>query len=332
MEFPLIQFLIDVVIMVTPLIFILMGELLLQRSGMVNFGLNGIVLFSSIISFIVYQNGSSIAFAFLVAIISGIVFSLILGLLNIYLALPILISGFVLALLGGNLAQFIGTEYIADIGTIFQPVSIPLLNKIPIFGPVFFEQNVWVYIAHLVVLGTWIWVYKSRFGKILIGLGDNPIALKRRGYRINQIRFLYLAFAGVMTGIGAFLYVFLVDLGWRGTVASFNGIGWFIFALLMIGTWQPGRTLIFAYLFAAMNVAVTYLQNTGVVLDFQVFNDAPQVIIVLLLALIFFRKQKWMITPIRKILSQELTFVKRVPQMISTQTQPLVQNSEIDEG
>ena len=90
--------------------------------------------------------------------------------------------------------------------------------------------------------------------------------------------------------------------------------------------------MIFAYLFAAMNVAVTYLQNTGVVLDFQVFNDAPQVIIVLLLALIFFRKQKWMITPIRKILSQELTFVKRVPQMISTQTQPLVQNSEIDEG
>ncbi len=310
MENPVVQFLYNSMIIVTPLLIVLMGELLLQRSGLVNLGLNGIILLSSVLSFIVFSQTGQLFLAFLVSILSGIVLSIILGFVNIQLKLPILITGFVIAILGQNLAKFLGIEFTNGIGVQLKAVNIPFLKSIPFLGEVFFQHSVWVYIAHLLVLGVWIWVFKSRFGKILIGLGDNPDGLYRRGYKTTHIRYFYLVISGIFTGTAGFVYTFLVDLGWRGTNASFDGMGWFVFALLMIGNWRPVRTMLFAYLYTFMSLGFQLFQASQTVFSVQAINLIPQAIIILLLATINLGKRSWMITPINKILSQEYTFIK----------------------
>ena len=312
MENPVIQFLYNSIIIVTPLLIVLMGELLLQRSGLVNLGLNGIILLSSILSFIVFVQTEQLILAFLVAGLTGVVLSSILGFVNIQLKLPILITGFVIAILGQNLAKFLGNEFISGVSVQFNAINIPFLKSIPFVGKLLFQHTAWVYIAHLLVLGVWIWVFKSRFGKILIGLGDNPDGLYRRGYKTTHIRYFYLIFGGFLTGTAGFIYTFLVDLGWRGSNSSFDGIGWFVFALLMIGNWRPGRTMLYAYLYTFMSLGLQLFQASQTVFSVPAINLIPQAIIILLLGMINIGKRSWMITPINKILSQEYTFIKSV--------------------
>ncbi len=305
------QILLETVLVVSPLLIVLMGELLLQRSGMVNLGLNGILLFSAVFGFFIYQKTSSIIVAFLASILIGIVFNLVLGFLNVKLKLPILSTGFVLAILGQNMAELLGDDLVFGVPTIFAPLQIPGLKDIPFLGPVFFNQNAWVFFAHLIVLGTWLWVFKSRQGKILIGLGDNADGLLRRGFRINNIRFAYLFVTGLLTGLAGFLYVFMVDVGWRGVYASYDGIGWFVIVLLMVGNWRPGKTLLFAYLYTLLSLALQLYQSSQTMFLVPAFNLIPQALIIIYLVLRNFGKRNWMITPIRKILSQEFTYIKR---------------------
>lgn len=316
------QFLFNSIVFVTPLLIVLMGELLLQRSGLVNLGLNGIILLSSILSFIIYFQTQNLTLAFLGAVLVGILFSIVLGFINIQLKLPILISGFAIAILGQNLARFIGNGYISTIGSQFDVIDIPLLKSIPFFGSVFFQHTAWVYAAHLLVLGTWIWVFKSRYGKVLIGLGDNPDGLYRRGYRTTHIRYAYLMISGLLAGTAAFIYMFSVDLGWRGSNASYDGIGWFVFALLMIGNWRPFRTMLFAYLYVFLSLGFQLMQASQTAFSVQAINLIPQAIIILLLAIIHIGERRWMITPINKILSQEYTFVRSLSDTISTSAIP----------
>ncbi|MAT41932.1 MAG: hypothetical protein CL609_06295 [Anaerolineaceae bacterium] len=327
MDNPIIQFLFDSIVFVTPLLIVLMGELLLQRSGLVNLGLNGIILLSSVLSFLVFSKTEQLILSFIVAILTGIVLSVILGFVHIQLKLPILITGFAIALFGQNLTRFLGNDIVLGIDVQFNPVNIPILKSIPFLGPVLFQHTAWVYAAHLLVLGVWIWVFKSRFGKILIGLGDNPDGLYRRGYKTTHIRYTYLIFGGLLTGSAGFVYTFLVDLGWRGTYASYDGIGWFVFALLMIGNWRPGRTMLFAYLYTFMFLGFQLFQSTQTVFSVQAINLIPQAIIILLLAIIHIGKRSWMITPINKILSQEYTFIKNLNEKIQI---PVVAESKIE--
>jgi simple sugar transport system permease protein len=179
-----------------------------------------------------------------------------------------------------------------------------------------------VYAAHLLVLGTWIWVFKSRYGKVLIGLGDNPDGLYRRGYRTTHIRYAYLMISGLLAGTAAFIYMFSVDLGWRGSNASYDGIGWFVFALLMIGNWRPFRTMLFAYLYVFLSLGFQLMQASQTAFSVQAINLIPQAIIILLLAIIHIGERRWMITPINKILSQEYTFVRSLSDTISTSAIP----------
>jgi simple sugar transport system permease protein len=167
-----------------------------------------------------------------------------------------------------------------------------------------------VYAAHFLVVVVWVWVFKSRYGKVLIGLGENPDGLYRRGYRTTLIRYFYLILGGLLTGIAGFIYVFTVEFGWRGATSNLVGIGWFVFALLMIGNWRPFQTMFYAYLYVFMGLALQLFQASQTIYTVQAFNLLPQGILILLLAVIHIGKRRWMITPINKILSQEYTFIR----------------------
>ena len=276
-----------------PLIFATLGETITERSGVINLSLNGLILLSAMGSFAVAVTFNSIILGFLAGILIGMIVSGVIAFTSITLKQSQVAVGFVLALLCRDLAYFLGNPYMGSPGPRLPAFSIPFLKNIPVIGTLFFKQDLITYLSFIAILTTFIWIFKTKPGLILQGIGERPAAAFVRGSNVNKSRYIYTLIGGALVGLAGPTYSLSIKAGWKGTISGLDGIGWIALALTIFGGWNPIRAAFGAYLF-------TFLQWLGLVLQpylpgipSQVLQVAPFPLMILTLLLVNIGNTEW---------------------------------------
>lgn len=274
----------------TPLIITALGELVTEKSGVLNLGAEGIMSMGAVAAFAVTLHTGSPLLGVLAGMGAGMAMSFIFAVAALTFLANQVASGLALSILGVGLAAFIGKPYESQALPSLAVLEIPLLHRIPVLGHVLFEHQALVYFSWI-LLGAVAWfLYRSRAGLVLRAVGEAPVAAHSVGYNVVRIRYLAVLFGGAMAGIGgAFLSVFHTPLWVEGMVA---GRGWISLALVVFATWRPLRVLVGAYLFGGAMIAQMFLQGSGVHLNLpsQALSALPYAATILVLVLISHNK------------------------------------------
>lgn len=276
----------DIVRNAAPLLIASQGELLTERAGVVNLSLDGTILLSAMAAFAVAFTTGSIALGILVAIIIGAIVALIVISTSVFLRVDQIAVGFVLTLLCADLSTFLGRDYANKPGQSVNIPSapIPILKDLPIVGKIFFQHNILIYFSLALVIFIWFWMYHTRYGLALRGLGERPQTAYVRGTPVQLWRFIYVGIGGALVGLAGATYSLSVKLGWNEGLTLGNG--WIALAIVIFGAWRPFRILMGAYLIVGLRSLALYLQNEQVLkLPVQIINLTPWIL--MLATLIF---------------------------------------------
>lgn len=286
MDQQLINTLSSIVANATPLVIAAIGETLTERVGVTNLSLNGSLVFSAMIGFVAaYTTGSAIV-GILAAMIASTLIALIIAVADIELKQDQVAVGFVLTLLGADLAQFLGVSYSRIPGPQILSTPLPVLSSIPVIGEIFFDQSVLVYISYILVFGAWYWMFRTRGGLALRAVGERPEAAFARGTNVNRLRYFYTALGGALVGLAGASYSLSVKAGWS-TPPSMDGDGWIALAIVIFGGWHPFRVVLGAYLFAGLRSLSSVIQRTpGVSVNVVLLNGVPWALMIITLLLV----------------------------------------------
>ncbi len=268
----------------SPLLTAALGEMLTERSGVVNLSLDGTMLLAGAISFIVGYHTGSVTLAFAAGAGVGATMALIVAFGSIVLRQDQIAIGFVLTLLGDSLSAFVGQSYTRIRGASVPHWPLPLLERIPILGPILFRHNAVVYGSVLLVVVTWWWLYRTQAGLRLRGTGERPVSAYVRGVHVRRLRVVYTALGGALVGCAGSMYSLAIQLGWAE--GHTRGMGWIALAIVIFGGWHPARIALGAYLFGALKAMVTYLQRTVPGAPVTLLNMAPWLLMIATLALV----------------------------------------------
>jgi len=249
----------------TPLIITALGELITEKSGVLNLGAEGIMSVGAIAAFAVAHDSGSTWAGVAAGMIAGAAMSFVFGILTLTLMANQVASGLALSIFGVGLSAFIGKSYESATMLAVPSIRIPLLADIPLLGPALFDQQSLVYLSWLLFAGVAWFLYRSRAGLVLRAVGESPTSAHSIGYTVIRIRYLATMFGGAMAGVGgAFLSVFYTPLWVEGMVA---GRGWIALALVVFATWRALRVLVGAYLFGGVMITQLFLQGSGAQID-----------------------------------------------------------------
>jgi simple sugar transport system permease protein len=248
----------SIVAAASPLVYAAIGETLAEKSGVVNLSLEGSIMLSAMTGFAVAYTSGQVLLGFVAAALVGALLAAIVTASSIVLRLNQIAVGFVLALLAIELSSFLGDPYVGQRGPSVPAWPIPLLSDIPFFGRVFFRHNLSVYGSYVAIAGAYLFIFKSRRGLELRGVGERPEAAFARGIPVNRMRYLYAILGGAMAGVAGAAFSLDVKLGWREGLTS--NYGWIALAIVIFGGWHPLRVALGAYLFGALQIAALKLQ------------------------------------------------------------------------
>lgn len=267
----------------TPLILAATGELIAEKSGVLNLGVEGMMLVGAVSGFITVVATANIYLGLLIAMLAGMGIALIHAFLAISIGANQVASGLALSIFGSGLSAFIGAEYIGKTITPLQPLGIPILKSIPIFGTLF-NQDILVYASILLIIFVWWFLYKTRSGLVLRSIGESPEAANKLGLKVYQVRYFAVMFGGAMAGLaGSYLSLAYTPL-WAENMTS--GKGWIAIALVAFATWKPTRILLGAYLFGGISAIQLTLQATGVNISPYLLSSLPYLTTILVLVII----------------------------------------------
>ena len=267
----------------TPIILAAIGELVVEKSGVLNLGVEGMMITGAICGFaIAVQTGSPIV-GFLAAAVGGALLSLIFGVLTQYLMSNQVATGLALTLFGLGLSSLLGQGYIGIKPPAIDKLNFGPLSDIPGIGPVLFNHDAMVYVALLLTLATWVVLKYTRAGLVLRAVGENHDAAHALGYKVIRIRLLAIMFGGAMAGMGgAYLSLIRVPQWTEGMTA---GAGWIALAIVVFGSWKPFRVLLGAYLFGGVTVLQLNLQAAGLAIPVEYLSMSPYLITILVLVI-----------------------------------------------
>lgn len=277
----LIAVLASIVLQASPLIIAVCGEILTERSGVVNLSLDGTMLMAAMTGFVVGMLTENVWLGFAAGAGIGMIFALIVAFGSIRLGQSQVAIGFVLALLGDDLSAFLGQNYTRMRGVSVPQQGIPILKDIPIIGPIFFDQDVVVYFAMTLIAVTWWWLNKTQPGLKLRGSGERPAAAFARGVAVNRQRYLYTILGGALVGIAGAAFSLDVKIGWSD--GHIRGMGWIALAIVIFGGWSPIRGAFGALLFGATKALATILQRAFPEVSVVAFNSIPWLLMILVL-------------------------------------------------
>ncbi len=270
----------------TPLIIVAIGELITERSGVLNLGAEGMMSVGAVAAFAAAHAGTGPWVAALVGMAAGCVLALLFGYITLTMQANQVASGLALAIFGVGLAAFFGKPYESAPLPAVPPLRIPGLADIPLIGPAFFNQQALVYVSWALVAWCAWFLDRSRRGLVLRAVGESPSAAHAVGYPVIAIRYAAVAFGGAMAGLGgAFLSVFYTPLWSEGMVA---GRGWIALALVVFATWRPLRVMVGAYLFGGVLVSQLFVQGSGLRIEIpsQWLSTLPYLATIVVLVLI----------------------------------------------
>jgi len=268
----------------TPLLLAAAGELVVERSGVLNLGVEGMMIMGAACGFAgAYLTGSTFVGA-LFGIAAGVALSCVFALLTLGMAVNQVAAGLALTILGVGLSGLIGAGFVGEKITPAPSLYIPYLTSIPLIGRIFFGQDMFVYFSVALVAAIWWFLYRTRAGLILRAVGDSHTSAHALGYPVLRIRFLAVLFGGACAGLGgAFLPLAYTPFFIPGMTA---GRGWICLALVVFSSWRPGRLVAGAYLFGAVTILQLHAQAFGLGIPSQLMTALPYLATVIVLVLI----------------------------------------------
>ena len=269
----------------TPLIFAGLGELVAERTGVINLGVEGMMLVGAIAGFAFAAHyEASVASALLVGALAGMFMSLIFAFFTLSLSTNQSACGLALTIFGIGISAFIGQNYVSMALPGLQNLNIPGLADIPWIGPVLFQQNYVVYLSIVAFLVIWWVLAKTRLGLLLKAVGESPESAHAMGYNVLAIRYCAVLFGGAMAGIGgAFLSTVYTPMWIENMVA---GRGWIAIALVVFATWKPTRLMLGAYLFGGVTILQFHAQALGLKVPNELLSALPYVATIVVLVII----------------------------------------------
>ncbi len=280
----LIRILASIVLQAAPLMIAVCGETITERAGVVNLSLDGTMLMSAMTGFVVGFKTDNVWLGFLAGAGVGALFALIVAFGSIRLRQSQVAVGFVLTLLGDDLSAFLGQNFTRIPGPVVKFMPIPVLKDIPILGPIFFDHDIVVYFAFVLVGLTWWWLFRTQPGLHLRGAGERPEAAFARGVNVNRVRYLYTLVGGALVGIAGAAYSLDIKVGWAE--GHTRGLGWIALAIVIFGGWSPIRGAFGALLFGATKALATVLQRTFPEVSVVAFNSIPWILMILVLLVV----------------------------------------------
>ena len=257
----------------TPILLAAIGELVVERAGVLNLGVEGMMITGAVCGFVVAVATGSPWLGFIGAAIGGALISLIFGFLTQILLSNQVATGLALTLFGLGLSALMGQGYIGIKAPSFPDWHIPLLGDIPVLGPIVFQHDPMVYVGLLIVAVVWAFLKYSRAGLILRAVGENHEAAHALGYHVIRVRMMAIMFGGACAGLGgAYLSLVRVPQWTEGMTA---GAGWIALAIVVFASWRPGRLLLGAYLFGGVTVLQLNLQAAGAAIAVEYLSMAP---------------------------------------------------------
>jgi general nucleoside transport system permease protein len=283
MEHLLTSLLSGMLIAATPLIYAALGELVAERSGVLNLGVEGMMLIGAVTAF-------GVAFAGYPAIVAAIagagaaaVAAAVFAVLALSLATNQYAAGLALTILGSGLSGLIGRHFGSSSITSIAKIHVPLLSDLPVAGPVF-NQDPMVYMAVLLAFVVWWFLHRTRWGLVVRIVGEAPHSAAALGYPVIRIRYLATLFGGAMAGLGgAYLSLAYTPI-WVEDMTA--GRGWIALALVVFATWRPWRLVLGAWLFGGVSVLQLFVQGFGVQLPSEVLSALPYVATIVVLVVI----------------------------------------------
>lgn len=272
----------------TPFLLAALGELIVERAGVLNLGLEGIMALGAVVAFIMVYHGGGHLAGFAVAAVAGAVLSLVFGFLALGLRANQVAAGLAVGILGQGLSSLIGNSYESLTITGLAKWAVPGLADLPVVGGLF-VQDIVVWLSLLATAAIWGMFRYSKLGLILRAVGENPHAARAIGYRVIAIRYGAVAFGGMMAGLaGAYAATVYTPLWADGMIA---GRGWIALALVVFGTWLTGRIFFGALLFGAVSLASLVAQTEGWAVPSQLLSSLPYIVTIVVLGIITSNKR-----------------------------------------
>jgi simple sugar transport system permease protein len=245
----------------TPLLLAALGELVVERAGVLNLGVEGMMLAGAVCGFAVMSITGYATLAVIVGALAGAVLALLFGILTLTLMSNQVATGLALTIFGIGLSALIGSGFVGSPVPPLPKLAIPGLTDLPFFGPVLFGHDALVYLSIAATFAVSWFLKRTRWGMIVRAVGESDISAHSIGYDVIQIRYLAVLFGGVMSGLGgAYLSLSYTPL-WVEEMTA--GRGWIALALVVFAAWRPWRCLIGAYLFGGVSILQLYAQAAG---------------------------------------------------------------------
>ena len=268
----------------TPVLLAAIGELVVEKTGVLNLGVEGMMIVGAVTGFIVAVETGSVTLAYLAGMAGGMVLSALFAILTQVLLSNQVATGLALTLFGIGLAALLGVGYPGSTPPRVPDIFPQALQDIPIAGPILFGHSAMIYLAVMLVATVWYVLRHTRTGLILRAVGESHDAAHALGYKVIRIRILAILFGGACAGLGgAFLSVARVQNWIEGMTV---GAGWIALALVVFASWKPWRVLFGAYLFGGISALQLRLQAAEVNVPVALLDSSPYVVTIIVLVLI----------------------------------------------
>lgn len=283
MEF-IIPTLLTIITAATPLLFAAIGEMVTEKSGILNLGVEGMMIMGAVVGFSTVHYTHSITLALLASLVTGAGMAAIFALLVMQFHASQVPTGLALTIFGIGLSALVGQGMIGIAYDGIPRIPIPVLSEIPVLGDLLFNQDFMVYLSLTIVFGVFFFLNKTRAGLILRAVGDSHNAAHAMGYSVIKIRLLATLFGGAMAGLGGSYLSLSYSPLWVEQMTA--GRGWIALALVVFATWRTMRVLLGAYLFGGISILQLHAQALGIGIPAQIMSMLPYLATILVLVII----------------------------------------------
>jgi general nucleoside transport system permease protein len=276
--------LLTIITAATPLVFAALGELVVEKAGVLNLGIEGLMLIGAIAGFATTSATGSLLLGFIAAVFAGMLLSMLFGVIVLQLRANQVATGLALTLFGTGVAALVGQGFVGFPIDALAPFAIPVLSKLPLVGAILFNHDPVVYLSIVMTFAVWWFLYKTRAGLVVRAIGESHDSAHALGYNVIAIRYAAIAFGGGMGGLaGAYLSLAYSPM-WAENMTA--GRGWIALALVVFATWKPQRVLAGAYLFGGVTILQLWAQAQAVNVASQLLSMLPYLATIAVLVVI----------------------------------------------
>ncbi|MBD0786632.1 ABC transporter permease [Vibrio sp. Y2-5] len=268
----------------TPLLIIALGELICEKTGVLNLGQEGMMLMGAMAGFAGAMVSGSLLVGVLVAMLAGMMMAWLFGILTLTLSSNQVATGLALTIFGTGLSAFLGGSLVGNTIQGFKPIAIPLLSDIPFLGPLLFNHDILVYTSFILVGTAWWVMHKTRIGLVIRAVGENPHSANALGIKVIKVRYMVTLLGGALAGLaGAYMSLSYTPM-WMENMTA--GRGWIALALVVFASWRIGYLVLGAYLFGFTSIMHLMMQGAGIDISPNLLAMTPYVATVVVMVLL----------------------------------------------